>query len=319
MRIYTIIALMLLVVALPSGCSSSGGGGGSTTVNSAPVAHAGPDQNIPTGSVVTLNGSASTDPNGDTLTYTWSFTSKPAGSTAFLSNAHAANPTFTADLDGAYTIALIVNDGKVNSAADSVTITAATGNSAPVANAGPDQNVTTGTVVALDGSASSDANSDPLTYTWSFTSKPLTSTATLSNANVVNPTFTADKDGVYTLSLVVNDGTVNSAADTVTITATTVSAIVISCGTATIAQTITIAGFAFSPANSTVSVNDVVKWTNNDGSTHSATSGSPGAPNGTFDSTMGSGASVCIQFKTPNTHPYYCKFHTFMTGTITVN
>jgi hypothetical protein len=76
-------------------------------------------------------------------------------------------------------------------------------------------------MVTLNGSGSSDANSDTLTYSWSFTSIPASSAATLSSATAVNPTFTADKDGAYVLSLVVNDGTVSSTADTVTITAAT--------------------------------------------------------------------------------------------------
>ena len=169
--------------------------------------------------VVTLDGSGSNDADSDTLTYSWSFTSKPAGSMATLSSATAVNPTFMADLDGTYVLSLVVNDSTVNSAADSVTITASTANSAPVANAGPDQNVSTGTLVTLNGSGSSDANSDPLTYIWSFTSKPGGSTATLSSAIVANPTFTADTSGSYVLSLVVSDGQVSSAADTVTVTA----------------------------------------------------------------------------------------------------
>ena len=36
-----------------------------TTTNSAPVANAGPDQSVPLGVLVTLNGSASTDVDGD--------------------------------------------------------------------------------------------------------------------------------------------------------------------------------------------------------------------------------------------------------------
>ncbi len=41
----------------------------------------------------------------------------------------------------------------------------------------------------------------------------------LSSSTVAKPTFTADKDGAYILSLLVNDGQVNSAADTVTVIA----------------------------------------------------------------------------------------------------
>ena len=44
---------------------------------------------------------------------------------------------------------------------------------APVAAAGSDQTITTAnTSVELDGSASSDADGDSLTYRWSFTSMP---------------------------------------------------------------------------------------------------------------------------------------------------
>lgn len=83
-------------------------------------------------------------------------------------------------------------------------------NVAPVANTGTVQNVYTGTVVTLDGSGSSDANGDLLTYSWAFTSKPIGSSATLSSATTVKPTFTADVAGTYVFNLVVNDGKVNS-------------------------------------------------------------------------------------------------------------
>ena len=185
--------------------------------NTAPTANAGPDQEVATGAEVTLDGSGSSDPNGDTLTYAWTLTSAPEGSTTALTGATTVAPTFTPDLDGAYVVSLVVNDGTVNSAADTVTILAV--NTAPTANAGPDQTVDIATLVTLNGAGSSDPNGNTLTYAWTLTTKPETSTAALTGATTVSPTFTPDLAGSYVASLVVNDGTVNSVADTVTITA----------------------------------------------------------------------------------------------------
>ncbi|MDT8420067.1 MAG: PKD domain-containing protein [Desulfuromonadales bacterium] len=192
-----------------------------TTPNSPPIADAGADQNVATSGTVTLDGSGSFDPDGDPLTFSWAFTSRPAGSSATLSDAAAENPTFTADLEGTYVLQLIVNDGTVNSTADAVTVIAVTPNSPPTADAGADQDVATGTTVTLSGSGSVDPDDDPLTFSWAFTSRPAGSSATLSDAAAENPTFTADLEGTYVLQLIVNDGTVNSTADAVTVIAVT--------------------------------------------------------------------------------------------------
>lgn len=87
----------------------------------------------------------------------------------------------------------------------------------PVADAGPDQNVSVGLLTTLDGGDSSDLDEDALSYSWSFVSLPDGSTATLSDPTAVNPTFIADLDGIYVLNLVVNDGNVNSKSDSVII------------------------------------------------------------------------------------------------------
>ena len=202
--------------------NACGGGSSSNNENTPPIANAGADQNVITTSTVTLDGSSSSDINSDTLTYSWSITSTPNGSTAALSDATIVNPTFIVDLDGSYVLQLIVNDGTVDSAADSLTITAAA-NSAPIADAGADQYVFTTSIVTLDGSSSNDEHSDTLTYSWSITSTPNGSTAALSDTTIVDPTFIADLNGSYVLQLIVNDGTVSSAANSVTITAATFS------------------------------------------------------------------------------------------------
>ncbi|RYG92741.1 hypothetical protein EU803_01140 [Loktanella sp. IMCC34160] len=196
--------------------------------NTVPTANAGTDQLVLPNATVTLDGTGSNaNDAGQTLTYTWSQTS---GTTVTLSSTTAAQPTFTApnlvigDADAVLVFQLIVNDGFDNSLADTVQITVdAPTNTAPTANAGPDQSVPAGSVVTLDGTASA-ANDvgQSLTYGWSQASG---TTVTLSSTTAAQPTFTApslnigDADVVMTFDLIVNDGFDNSVADTVQITA----------------------------------------------------------------------------------------------------
>lgn len=183
-----------------------------TALNRAPVANAGPDQSVAQGQLTVLNGSASSDPDGTVLSYAWSFVSRPAGSAAVLANANTSTPSFSTDVAGDYVLQLIVSDGDLASAPDTVTVS--TLNVRPVANAGADQSgVLVGTAVSLDGSASSDANGDPLSYSWSFASRPAGSAATLTGAGSAIAGFVPDVGGTYLAQLIVNDGHENSLPD----------------------------------------------------------------------------------------------------------
>lgn len=221
------ILLRLAVVLFFLLLTACGGGGGSSsststyTGNSAPQSNAGDDQNVTTATIVCLDGSASSDPDQDSLTYLWTLLESPEGSQVGLSSTTVANPTFTADLDGDYVFSLVVNDGQTDSDFDTVTITAATENSAPVADAGDDQDVKTGDTVDLDGGGSTDADGDELTYGWILIIKPDGSSAVLTEADTATPSFTADAEGVYEIGLVVDDGADWSDEDTVVVTATT--------------------------------------------------------------------------------------------------
>jgi parallel beta-helix repeat protein len=89
--------------------------------NQPPIANAGSDQTVEVNTSVTLDGSASYDPDGDSLTFSWTQAAGPLF--VALSNPTSMRPTFTPTVPGSYTFRLVVNDGKVDSTPDYVTIT----------------------------------------------------------------------------------------------------------------------------------------------------------------------------------------------------
>ncbi len=188
-----------------------------STINSIPVAHAGPDQTAPVLTTVTLDGTLSSDPDNDPLTYRWSVVSQPIGSAIALSDATAGQPTFQILVPGNYLFELIVHDGYADSVADSVTIS--TVNSRPVAKAGDDLEVRAGTLVRLNGTGSSDVDKDPLTYAWSMLSTPDPNLpVAFDDPTSPTPTFLATQVGVHVVQLIVQDGATNSEPDTLTVT-----------------------------------------------------------------------------------------------------
>jgi hypothetical protein len=178
------------------------------STNHPPVANAGPDQVVSSGTKVQMSGGGS-DADGDVLGYVWSSLDG-----AELSSTTVAAPTFAATSSGVFRFTLIASDGIVSSASDTVVITAMQANQWPVARAGADQAVEVGQSVQLDGTSSSDPDGDQLTYSWSSPG------IILSNRTSSRPAFTAVVSGTYRITLTVNDGVANSLADTVVVTVT---------------------------------------------------------------------------------------------------
>ncbi|MHC5111969.1 MAG: PKD domain-containing protein, partial [Planctomycetota bacterium] len=189
------------------------------TVNAdddAPSASAGSDQTVNEGTNVTLDASASSDPEGQGLTYTWTQT---GGTNVTLSDASVAQPTFSAPegvSNSTLTFQVAVNDGTTTSY-DTVQVTVNADDDAPSASAGTDQTVNEGTSVTLDASGSSDPEGQGLTYTWTQTGG---TNVTLSDAGASQPNFTAPEgvsNSTLTFQVAVNDGT-NTSYDTVQVT-----------------------------------------------------------------------------------------------------
>jgi RHS repeat-associated protein len=179
------------------------------TPNQPPVANAGADQTAFRGQLVTLNGSQSSDPEGATLSFLWTILSQPAGSTIALAGATTASPTFTPLILGEYIFRLIVNDGQLASAPDTVKVTLV--NRAPTANAGGPYGGQSKVPIQFSGSGT-DPDGDAISFSWNFGDG--------GTALGAAPTHTYTTPGIFTVTLTVTDAFGASAISQTTATIT---------------------------------------------------------------------------------------------------
>jgi hypothetical protein len=163
-----------------------------TRGNLPPVADAGGTQTVNEGVLVTLNGSASNDPDGTIVSFQWF---QQTGTGVALSNPSAAQPTFTALNVGpggeSMSFQLTVTDDGGLQAVDTSIVNVFWINEPPTADTGADQTgayaVEEGSTVTLNGSASSDPDDGIASYLWEQTGGG--TTVTLSDPNAAKPTF----------------------------------------------------------------------------------------------------------------------------------
>ena len=192
-------------------------------VNHAPVSDAGAPVLVQEGSPVTLNGGNSYDPDGDPIAYSWTQISGP---TVTLSSLNSAATSFMAPLIGGapnnsvdLIFALTTSDGALSNSS-AVTVTVQRVNHPPVADAGTGQTVRPGATVTLNGSLSSDPDSDPLQFMWTQLSGP---TVSLTGASTSTPSFTAPNvfsPTTLVFRLAVSDGLAASVPSDVPVTVT---------------------------------------------------------------------------------------------------
>ena len=134
----------------------------------------------------------------------------------FTVNAAAVPGTYPLDILGALTADITA--ASVTTTVTNGALTIPSPNSAPVANAGPDQTVDEGMSVTLDGSASTDNDGSITSYAWSQTAGPA---VTLGSTNTAVTTFTAPQvsaDQLLSFRLTVTDDQGATGSTTVNVT-----------------------------------------------------------------------------------------------------
>lgn len=179
---------------------------------------AGADQTVDEQTEVTLTGSGS-DPDSEELTYSWK---QVAGEAVDLSSTDQPEPSFVAPVVANGKVKVLVFELRVadengHPSKDTTRVTVLPVNSPPVVDAGSDNKVDIGAIVALSGSAT-DEDDDPVTFLWNQLEGP---SVVLSTTTDADTSFTAPKvsvDTVLTFQLIANDGQADSEPDTVDIT-----------------------------------------------------------------------------------------------------
>lgn len=146
-----------------------------------------------------------------TLTFAWTLAAAPAGSLARLNDPGARTPSLTPDVEGTYTVGLVVTDelGRASQRLLLPVAAAACGGARPVASIqGPASLRSGGTAQLVAVVQDLDTGpacglSNTYSYDWRLVAAPLGSRAALSDPGLQNPSFVADAPGTYGFSLVV--------------------------------------------------------------------------------------------------------------------
>ncbi|HKZ49012.1 MAG TPA: hypothetical protein VJ397_09565 [Thermoplasmata archaeon] len=176
-------------------------------VNQPPAAvpTAWPAATRPVDSAVTLDAANSSDPEGGLISLEWSLDSKPAGSSLAVPNVSASNFTVVLDAVGDFVFRLNVTDPFGGT--DSETLTVLSINRDPVVsiNTQPSGQVSAGTPVAFNATASSDPDGHPLAFSWLLTTQPAGSNATLTGNATAVAGLVPDRAGVFVVSVTASD------------------------------------------------------------------------------------------------------------------
>jgi hypothetical protein len=180
-----------------------------TAPNQAPTADAGPDQTVNENQSITLDGSASTDPDGndDIVSYAWDLDNNGSYETS------GPIIPFTSDSPATYTIGLQVTDSANHTANDTIVVTF--DDVTPTADAGPDQSAGTNQTVNFSGSGANTAGDAITAFAWD-----LDNDGAFDDAFTANTSTSFSTGGAKTVRLRVTDDDGQTAIDSLVVTVT---------------------------------------------------------------------------------------------------
>jgi hypothetical protein len=152
------------------------------------------------------------DPDGDPVSCTWTSTA-PGGTPQPIAGGTCAKASFTATSEGTWAFTIHPDDGVLDNAPVSRSVSVNVVNDAPVVNAGADRAGNLGAPEApaapeiAVAATATDRNGDPITYTW-FLDPPLPEGSALTELTVwsgATARFTPDVAGTYHLRVRASD------------------------------------------------------------------------------------------------------------------
>lgn len=186
----------------------------SVAVQYTPVSVDKPAQHITLGSAVSIDATATIDPDGQALSHTFDLVQRPVGSSAMPNFSGIAIARLIPDMLGTYVLRVRSTD--VRGIYADTNFTFVVDNQPPLAVVTVDTRIGAGATttssitasvgydVVLNGGASTDPDGNTLTYTWALSS-PFGSVAKLSATNTPSVLLAPDVMGTYTATLTVTD------------------------------------------------------------------------------------------------------------------
>ncbi|MES9991383.1 MAG: PKD domain-containing protein [Candidatus Thiodiazotropha sp.] len=159
--------------------------------NQPPVANANGPYTGDVGETIQFSGNGSADADGSIVSYDWTFGDGTSGV--------GLSPTHTYTSPGTYNVTLTVTDNNNAVDSDDTSVSIEPGNQPPTANPSGPYAANVGEELLFDGTASSDADGDIISYEWDFgdgtTATGATPSHTYLAAGSYNVTLTVTDDG----------------------------------------------------------------------------------------------------------------------------